>query len=206
MAKPKTRCSWAEGDPLMMDYHDLEWGTPVVKENLLFEFLTLEGAQAGLSWITILKKREHYQKVFSGFDPEKVARFDQRKIESLLKDPGIIRNRLKVESAVNNARIILKMRSEPVPFNKYIWSFVDYRPVQNHYKKLGDLPAATDISKAMSKDMKKRGFRFVGPTILYAFMQATGMVNDHVVTCFRHPQVKQSEKSDVDPLKKLFAG
>lgn len=182
-------CAWAGNDPLMRRYHDEEWGLPVHDDRRLFEFLTLEGAQAGLSWITILKKRENYRAAFSGFDPERVARFDARKRASLLKDPGIVRNRLKVESAVSNARAFLEAQSEFGSFDNYVWRFVGGEPIQNRRKSLGGIPPRTSESDALSADLRKRGFRFVGSTIMYAFMQAVGMVNDHEVTCFRHRQV-----------------
>ena len=180
------RCPWAGDDPLYQAYHDNEWGVAVHDDQTLFEFLLLEGAQAGLSWITILRKRENYRRLFAGFDPTKVARFDRRKREQLLKDPGIVRNRLKVESAVTNAKAFLEVQKEFGSFEAYIWRFVDGEPRRSRFRKLADLPAKTPESDAMSKDLKKRGFRFVGGTICYAFMQATGMVNDHLVGCFRH--------------------
>ncbi len=173
----------------MSDYHDKEWGVPVHDDRLLFEFLTLEGAQAGLSWSTILKKRDNYRQVFANFDPVKVARFTKSKVENLLKDPGIVRNRLKVESTVSNAKGFLKVQKEFGSFDAYIWKFVGSRQMQNRWKSLKNLPAETDESCAMSKDLRRRGFRFVGPTICYAFMQATGLVNDHETTCFRHKEV-----------------
>ena len=173
----------------MRRYHDEEWGLPVHDDRRLFEFLTLEGAQAGLSWLTILKKRENYRAAFSGFDPERVARFDARKRASLLKDPGIVRNRLKVESAVSNARAFLEAQSEFGSFDNYVWRFVGGEAIQNRRKSLGGIPPRTSVSDALSADLRKRGFRFVGSTIMYAFMQAVGMVNDHEVTCFRYRQV-----------------
>jgi DNA-3-methyladenine glycosylase I len=184
-----TRCAWAGEDPLYCRYHDEEWGVPLHDDRALFEFIVLEGAQAGLSWITVLRKRESYREAFAGFDPEKVARFDRRKIASLLENPGIIRNRQKVESAVGNAKAFLRVQEEFGSFDRYIWDFVDGRPVQNRWKTMKDLPAQTELSEAISKDLRRREFRFVGPTIVYAHMQATGMVNDHVVTCFRHGEV-----------------
>jgi DNA-3-methyladenine glycosylase I len=184
-----SRCEWPGQDPLYVRYHDEEWGVPVHDDRLLYEFLVLEGAQAGLSWLTVLRKRENYRRAFAGFDAGKVARFDARKIDRLLQDPGIIRNRQKVEAAVANARAFLKVRKEFGTFDAYIWSFTAGKPVQNRWRRLKDLPAKTPASEAMSKDLIKRGFRFVGPTICYAHMQATGMVNDHVVTCFRHREV-----------------
>ena len=188
MAKEKTRCVWPGTDPLYLKYHDEEWGVPVYDDKKLFEFLILEGAQAGLSWITILKRREGYRKVFANFDVEKVARFDKRKMASALKDPGIIRNRLKVESAVKNAQAFIKVQEEFGSFSDYQWQFVDGKPIINKWTK--KVPATTKESDAFSKDLKKRGFSFVGSTIMYAHMQAVGMVNDHLTTCFRHKQLK----------------
>jgi DNA-3-methyladenine glycosylase I len=180
------RCAWVpEADPDYVAYHDDEWGVPSRDERHLFEMLTLEGAQAGLSWSTILRKREGYRKAFADFDAAKVARFSDTKVERLLADPGIVRNRLKVESTVNNARRVLELES----LSNYIWSFVDGEPKVNRFRKLSELPAETAESKAMSKDLKKRGFRFVGPTVCYAFMQACGLVNDHTVDCFRYREV-----------------
>jgi DNA-3-methyladenine glycosylase I len=180
------RCAWVpEADPDYVAYHDDEWGVPSHDERHLFEMLTLEGAQAGLSWSTILRKREGYRKAFADFDAAKVARFSDTKVERLLADPGIVRNRLKVESTVNNAGRVLELDS----LSDYIWSFVDGEPKVNRWRKLGELPAETAESKAMSKDLKKRGFRFVGPTVCYAFMQACGLVNDHTVDCFRYREV-----------------
>ena len=181
-----TRCEWCGDDPLMIDYHDQEWGVPLHDDQRLFEFLILEGAQAGLSWITILRKREAYREAFANFDPALVARFDQAKQQELLQNPGIVRNRLKVASAVGNAQAFLKVQEEFDSFDAYIWQFVGGQPIQNARKRLADLPAQTAESEAMSKDLKKRGFRFVGPTICYALMQAVGLVNDHVVDCFRY--------------------
>jgi len=181
-----TRCSWAGQDSLYRAYHDCEWGVPVHDDRLLFEFLVLEGAQAGLSWRTILNKREHYREVFAAFEPVKVARFDARKIERLLADPGIVRNRAKVASAVANARAFLAVQKEQGSFDRYLWAFVGGAPIQNRWRALAELPAETAESRALSKDLKTRGFSFVGPTICYAFMQAVGMVNDHTVDCFRH--------------------
>ena len=182
----KTRCEWCGDGPLMVDYHDKEWGVPLHDDQRLFEFLILEGAQAGLSWITILRKREAYREAFANFDPALVARFDQAKQQELLQNPGIVRNRLKVASAVGNAQAFLKVQEEFDSFDAYIWQFVGGQPIQNARKRLADLPAQTAESEAMSKDLKKRGFRFVGPTICYALMQAVGLVNDHVVDCFRY--------------------
>ncbi len=179
------RCAWAGSDPLYLAYHDREWGVPVHDDRLLFEFLTLEGAQAGLSWITILRKREAYRAAFAGFDPEAVARFDGAKIAELLGNAGIVRNRLKVESTVTNAQAFLKVREEFGTFDAYMWGFVDGRQIRNAWKSIAEIPASTPLSDALSKDLKRRGFRFVGSTICYAHMQAVGMVNDHTVDCFR---------------------
>ncbi|HYO96151.1 MAG TPA: DNA-3-methyladenine glycosylase I [Polyangiaceae bacterium] len=184
--RSRVRCGWAEKDPLYVEYHDSEWGVPVHDDRVLFEFLVLEGAQAGLSWLTILRKRAAYRRAFAEFDPTKVARFDSRKVENLLADPGIVRNRLKVASAVANARAFLAVQQEHGSFAAYQWSFVDGRPIQNAFATLAEVPARTPISDTFSKEMKRRGFSFVGSTILYAHMQAVGMVNDHLVTCFRH--------------------
>ena len=184
------RCSWAErGSELDIEYHDKEWGVPSRDDRHLFEMLVLEGAQAGLSWSTILNKRPGYQRAFAGFEAKKVARFTAARQEKLMQDPGIVRNRLKISSAVDNAKALLKVRQEFGSFADYIWGFVNHRPIQNESQSLGQLPAETGISKAMSKDLKKRGFRFVGPTICYAFMQAVGMVNDHQLNCFRYSPV-----------------
>ena len=185
------RCAWAEtvlNDPLYLAYHDEEWGVPSHEDRHLFEMLTLEGAQAGLSWSTILKKREGYRRAFAGFDPVKVARFDRRKIEQLLKDPGIVRNRAKVESAVTNAVAALAVQRELGSLDSYLWSFVGGEQIENRWGSLEKIPAQTPQSVSMSKDLKRRGFRFVGPTICYALMQAVGMVNDHEIRCFRHPE------------------
>src|SRR5690349_19133661 len=180
-----SRCEWAEGDDaLMVSYHDQEWGVPSRDDRHLFELLTLEGAQAGLSWKTILHKREGYRAAFQQFDPARVARFNARKIDTLLRDPAIVRNRLKVGSTVNNARHILEVQAELGSFDAYIWQFVDGVPIVGRRRKLRDLPSETRESKAMSKDLKQRGFRFIGSTVCYAFMQAAGLVNDHVTTCF----------------------
>lgn len=185
------RCAWAEGGTAdYIAYHDDEWGVPLRDDRGQFEFLILEGAQAGLSWSTILNKREGYRKNFADFDPAKVARFTPKRIERILKDPGIVRNRLKVESAVSNARAFLKVQKEFGSFSDYIWGFVDGKPRQNRFKKDGDIPATSPDSDAISKDLKKRGFRFVGSTIVYAHMQATGLVNDHVTGCFRYKACK----------------
>ena len=187
MSKAINRCQWAEGVSLdYIRYHDEEWGVPVHDDQTQFEFLILEGAQAGLSWSTILNKRAGYKKLFAEFDPEKVARFTKKRVEKLLLDPAIVRNRLKVESTVSNANAFLKVQEEFGSFSDYIWGFVDGKPIQNNFRKDGDVPATSPESDALSKDLKKRGFRFVGSTIIYAHMQATGMVNDHVTGCFRH--------------------
>jgi DNA-3-methyladenine glycosylase I len=187
MTSKVTRCAWAGEVSLpYIEYHDQEWGVPVRDDNTQFEFLILEGAQAGLSWSTILNKREGYRKNFADFDAEKVARFTKKRIEKILQDPGIVRNRLKVNSAVTNAKAFLEVQEEYDGFSNYIWQFVDGKPKQNKFRKDSDIPATSAESDAMSKDMKKRGFKFVGSTIMYAHMQATGMVNDHVVSCFRY--------------------
>lgn len=184
-----TRCDWPAGDPLMIEYHDVEWGVPSRDDRHLFEHLVLEGAQAGLSWRTILQRREGYRKAFAGFDPEKVARFTARRVEKLLQDPGIIRNRAKIESAISNARHFLELQDERGSFAAYLWDFVDGEPITHRFRKTSELPVQSPEAVALSKDLKKRGFRFVGPTSLYAFMQAVGMVNDHLVSCFRHGEV-----------------
>lgn len=185
----KTRCTWPGSDPLMLAYHDEEWGTPLHDDRLLFEFLILEGAQAGLSWRTILNKRENYRRAFDRFDAKKIARYDARKKKQLLADAGIVRNRLKIDSTIDNARAFLEVQDEFGSFDGYIWKFVDGKPIRNEWRALKQIPASTKVSDAMSKDLKKRGFRFVGSTICYAFMQATGMVNDHMVDCFRYRAV-----------------
>jgi len=184
-----TRCNWVSTDPLYMAYHDEEWGVPEHDDKRLYEFVVLEGAQAGLSWYTILKKRENYCAAFDGFDPAKVARYDDAKIAALLSDAGIVRNKLKVNAAVLNARAFLKVQDEFGSFDKYIWGFVGGAPIKNTWQGLGEIPAETDISRAMSKDLLKRGFKFVGPTICYSFMQACGLVNDHIESCFRYDEV-----------------
>ena len=185
-----SRCEWCGTDPLYVTYHDHEWGVPVHDDRKHFEFLVLEGAQAGLSWITILRRREGYRKAFDNFDPETVARYDEARVAVLLQDPGIIRNRQKVKSAVNNSRAFLEVQREFGSFDTYIWSFVDGKPIVNGFERMTDLPAETPLSVKLSKDLKKRGFSFVGPTIMYAHMQAIGMVNDHVVSCFRHGELR----------------
>jgi len=188
------RCPWAKDDEYVR-YHDEEWGVPVHDDRLLFEFLILEGAQAGLSWATILKKRENYRKAFDQFDPTTVAKYGKRKQRSLLGNAGIVRNRLKIESAISNAKVFLAVRDEFGSFDHFIWSFVDGAPVQNSWSSLNEIPAHTAESNAMSRELKRRGFRFVGGTICYAFMQAVGMVNDHLVECFRYRQLKPPKKS-----------
>lgn len=189
MARAKQRCQWCEsGDELYIDYHDHEWGVPVHDDQKQFEFLTLESAQAGLSWSTVLNKREGYRKAFAGFDPVKVARFSDKKIAKLLENPAIIRNRLKVNAAVTNARAFLAVQDEFDGFDHYLWRFVGGKPIQNKWRTMKQVPATSKESDALSKDLKQRGFKFVGSTIVYAHMQAVGMVNDHTVDCFRHQQ------------------
>lgn len=180
------RCPWCGEDPLYQHYHDHEWGVPVHDDRTLFEFLTLEGAQAGLSWITILRKRDNYRAAFDNFDATKIARYTARKVDKLLQDPGIVRNRLKVESTISNARAFLETQAAFGSFDRYLWDFVDGQPIVNRFTSLKQVPASTPLAEKLSKDLKKRGFRFVGPTIVYAHMQATGMVNDHLVGCHRH--------------------
>jgi len=184
----KNRCQWAVNE-LNIDYHDKEWGVPVREDKLLFEMLILEGAQAGLSWTTVLKKRNNYRKAFDNFNAAKIAKYTARDVKRLLNDEGIIRNRLKVAATIDNAKTYLKIKKDFGSFEKYIWSFVQGKPIDNKFKKLSDIPATTAISDQMSKDLKNRGFRFVGSTICYAFMQAVGMVNDHTVHCFRYKQI-----------------
>ena len=190
--KPVNRCPWATND-LYAAYHDEEWGVPLHDDRKLFEFLVLEGAQAGLSWYTILKKRENYRAAFDGFDPEKVARYTAVKVKALLSNPGIVRNRLKVASAISNAQAFLRVQEQYGSFDVYIWRFVDGRPRINRWRTLKQLPARTAESDALSKDLIQRGFKFVGSTICYAYMQATGMVNDHLVRCFRHAQLQEQK-------------
>lgn len=191
MSADRIRCPWPAEDALMVEYHDREWGTPLHDDRKLFEFLVLEGAQAGLSWRTVLYKRENYRKAFDGFDPEKVARYNKRKVESLLKNEGIIRNRLKVESAIRNAKAFLKTVEEFGSFDAYIWRFTDGKQIVNRWKAQKQIPVSTSVSDAMSKDLKERGFNFVGSTIMYSHMQATGMVNDHLVGCWRHAKCNE---------------
>ena len=190
----KNRCEWCGTDPLYVKYHDEEWGVPLHDDNGLFEFLILEGAQAGLSWLTILRKRDNYRNAFHGFDPQKIARYSETDVRRLLTDPGIVRNRLKIESTVRNARGVLAIREEFASLDSFIWRYVDFQPRQNAWRSQAELPARTALSDRMSKDLKKRGFNFVGSTICYAFMQAVGMVNDHVVNCFRYDEVKKAER------------
>ena len=186
----KQRCAWPGKDPLYLSYHDEEWGVPVYDETKLFEFLLLETFQAGLSWITILRKRENFRKAFDGFDYKKIANYSEEKIAELLQDAGIIRNKLKVRSAVTNALAFIEIQKEFGSFKKYIWGFVDGKPIQNTFKSKSEMPANTPLSDTISKDLKKRGFKFVGSTVVYAHMQATGMVNDHLESCFRYKEVK----------------
>ena len=185
----KKRCEWADSHPLNVEYHDKEWGVPVYNDRKIFEFLILEGAQAGLSWLTVLKKRKTYKKAFDNFNAEKIARYDSKKVKELLQNPGIIRNRLKVAAAITNAIAFLEIKNEFGSFKKFIWQFVDGKPIVNKRKKMSDIPATSPESDAMSKDLKQRGFKFVGSTICYAHMQATGMVNDHTTDCFRYKEV-----------------
>jgi DNA-3-methyladenine glycosylase I len=188
--KTKKRCAWVpEDDELYRAYHDTEWGVPVYDDRKIFEFLVLESAQAGLSWITVLRKRENYRKCFAGFEPRKVARFTAWDVQRLLQNPGIIRNRMKIEAAINNARCFLQVQKEFGSFARYIWSFVGGRPLRNRWRKLSDLPAKTKEAGLLSQDLKARGFKFLGPTVIYAHMQATGMVNDHTIDCFRFNEV-----------------
>lgn len=185
------RCEWSVSDPLYITYHDQEWGVPVHDDRLLFEFLILEGAQAGLSWLTILKKRDNYRKAFDGFDFERVAKYSETELKHLLADSGIVRNRLKIESAIKNARGVLDIREEYGSLDSYLWRYVDGTPIQNSWKSMSELPAKTELSEVISRDLKVRGFNFVGPTICYAFMQAIGMVNDHTTDCFRYQEIKK---------------
>jgi len=189
----ETRCPWAKGE-LYITYHDTEWGVPLHDDRALFELLILEGAQAGLSWSTILNKRENYRKAFDGFNARKIARYDQRKVDRLLDDSGIVRNKLKIAASIQNAQAFLAIQKEFGSFDAYIWHFVGGQPIQNSFSSMQEVPARTAVSDAMSKDLQARGFRFVGSTICYAFMQATGMVNDHVTDCFRHSELLKSEK------------
>jgi len=192
MPKSIARCPWGDASPSYAAYHDLEWGVPVHDDRVFFEFLILEGAQAGLSWSTILNKRDSYREAFSRFDPVRVARYDARRIERLLTNPGIVRNRLKIASSVTNARAFVELQREYGSFDRYAWSFVGGKPIRNRWRSLREVPASTPESDALSRDLKRRGFRFVGSTIMYAFMQATGLVNDHLITCPRWKGVPQS--------------
>ena len=191
----KKRCAWVGNDPLYLDYHDQEWGVPVHDDRQLFEMITLEGAQAGLSWITVLKKRENYRRALNNFDAHKIARYDARKKRALMNDAGIIRNRLKIDSTIGNARAFLQIVEEAGSFSDYLWDFVDGRPIVNRWRKISQVPVYTPKSDALSKALKSRGFKFVGTTICYSFMQAVGMVNDHETTCFRHAEVAKSPQS-----------
>lgn len=185
----KIRCPWVNDDSIMIQYHDEEWGVPIHDNRLLFEFLILEGAQAGLSWATILRKRNNYLLAFDNFEPDKIAAYNEQKIEELRNDPGIVRNKLKIKATVSNAKAFLKIQDEFGSFDSYIWKFVDGKPIQNKWKYLTEIPSSTSESENMSSDLKSRGFKFIGPTICYAFMQAVGMVNDHTVDCFRHSEI-----------------
>jgi len=185
----KTRCAWVSTDPLYIAYHDEEWGVPVREDDLLFEFLILETFQAGLSWITVLRKRENFRKAFDGFDYQRIAKYSEKKIQSLLQDAGIIRNKLKVRATVSNAQAFIKIQEEFGSFSDYIWAFTDGKVIKNNWQKTTDAPAKTPLAEKISKDLKKRGFKFVGPTVIYAHMQATGMVNDHTTDCFRYGEV-----------------
>ena len=189
MKKNKQTCSWPKGDPLIINYHDKEWGVPLYNDKKLFEFLILEGFQAGLSWVTILRKRENFRKTFDNFDFNQIADYDRRKINSLLTDSSIIRNKLKIESTIINAKAFIEVRKEFGTFSKYMWNFTGGKPINNGFESLKDIPAKTKLSDLISKDLKKRGFKFVGSTIVYAHMQATGMVNDHIKDCFRYKEI-----------------
>lgn len=193
MAGQKKRCPWCEGTEIYLAYHDEEWGTPVHDDRVQFEFLVLEAAQAGLSWLTVLRKRDSYRAAYDDFDVAKVARYGKRKTDSLLADPGIIRNRLKVEASINNAARFIEVQEEFGSFDRYLWGFVDGRPVRNHWKDLSEVPARTELSDRVSKDLKERGFRFVGSTIIYSHLQATGLVNDHLVDCFRYRELARAK-------------
>ncbi len=195
MKDNRVRCGWGMSDPLYLQYHDEEWGVPVHDDRRLFEMLILEGAQAGLSWVTVLRKREAFRKAVVGFDALKISKYKEKRVEELLQNSGIIRNRLKIEAAMKNAKAFLEVKDEFGSFDRYIWQFVQYQPIQNNWVRLQDIPAKTAESDAMSKDLKKRGFRFVGSTICYAFMQAVGMVNDHVTACFRHAELDNKDRS-----------
>jgi DNA-3-methyladenine glycosylase I len=194
MHKSVKRCSWPSDDPLMIAYHDREWGVPLHDDRKLYEFMILDGAQAGLSWSTVLRKRENFRRAFHGFDPEVVARYNEKDVQRLLKDEGIIRNRLKIESAITNANLFLEVQKEFGTFDVFIWRFVGNRPVQHRFRRVSDIPVTSAESDAMSKDLKRRGFKFAGSTICYAFMQAAGMVNDHLVDCFRYGEVQRTAR------------
>jgi len=200
----KKRCEWCGVDPLYVAYHDEEWGMPIHDDRLLFEFLILEGAQAGLSWFTILKKRENYRKAFHGFDCERIARYTEADVKCLMSDSGIVRNRLKIESAIKNARVVLRIKEEFGSLDSYLWRYVDGIPRQNAWKSMADIPVTTELSDMMSKDLKRRGCNFVGSTICYAFMQAIGIVNDHTTDCFRYREVMQ-EPSSADRSKTIYS-
>ena len=195
MSLEKQRCSWCGTDPLYLRYHDEEWGVPVTDDKTMFEFLILETFQAGLSWITILRKRENFKNAFDGFNYKKIAKYDQAKIDSLLQDKGIIRNKLKVHSAISNAQAFMEIQKEFGSFSEYIWGFVNGQPIKNNWKNHQDVPATTELSDALSKELKKRGFKFVGSTVMYAHMQATGLINDHVESCFRHKEIPSTINS-----------
>jgi DNA-3-methyladenine glycosylase I len=190
MYQKYSRCPWAEGDDLYINYHDKEWGVPVHDDRTHFEFLVLESAQAGLSWITILRRRENYRKAYLNFKPEKVASFDETRLDKLLNNPGIIRNRKKIEASINNAQRFLEIQAEFSSFDNYIWKFVDGKPVKNKWKKISEIPANSKLSDKISADLKKRGFKFIGSTIIYSHLQATGLVNDHITSCFRYPELE----------------
>ena len=187
------RCDWPANNKAMIEYHDKEWGTPLHNDRKFFEFLVLEGFQAGLSWNTILNKRKNFEKAFHGFDPKEISKYTEKDFDRLMKDSGIVRNRLKIRSTIENAKVFLKIQKEFGSFNKYIWDFVNNKPIQNKFRKLSEIPAKTKISDVMSKDLKERGMNFVGSTICYAFMQATGLVNDHTVDCFRYKEVRRKK-------------
>jgi len=189
------RCEWARKHPLEQDYHDLQWGVPLYDEQKLFEMLCLESAQAGLSWLTVLQKRENYRKAFEDFDIVKVANFSDQKVEKLLKNKGIIRNRLKIKACINNAKCVMRIQNSGLSLSDFLWDFVNHQPIQNSFKNANEVPAKTEISEKMSKALKEQGFKFIGPTICYAFMQSVGMTNDHIVSCFRYEQIKKLKKS-----------
>jgi DNA-3-methyladenine glycosylase I len=202
MQKSVKRCPWTSDDPLMIAYHDREWGVPLHNDRKLFEFLVLEGAQAGLSWSTVLRKRENFRSAFHRFDPSAVARYKEKEVQRLLKNDGIIRNRLKIEAAITNAMMVLEIQEEFGSFDAYMWQFIGSKPVQHKFTRLTEIPATADESDAMSKDLKKRGFKFVGSTICYAFMQAVGMVNDHLMDCFRYREVRSWGRTPLNQTRK----